>query len=287
MRRDAVLRRSQLVTPANRPSAVAKALGSNADSVVLDLEDAVPVGEKPAAREALAAALREAKVSVNEVAVRINGVDTEWWLEDLRALCGLPIGAIVIPKVRSPADVVCVDRVAHQLEAHGLAPVALQPMIETPGGVMAAQDIAAASDRTVALIFGVGDFIAETGLRFASAGTDFARAQVALATLAASLDPIDQVWPYVKDIKGLAADAAAGRALGYVGKWAIHPAQIDTIHTAFMPTAAELEEARRIVVAYDAAVARGEGALLVDGQLVDEAVVKNMIGRLAMEKVGN
>jgi len=283
---DGVLRRSQLVTPAARANVIAKALVSAADSVILDLEDAVVAAEKPDARNCLADTLRQTTATVGEVAVRINGLDTEWWLDDMRALCGLPVTSIVIPMVGSASDVICIDRVVQQLGPQGLPSVSLQPLIETPRAVMAAREIAQASDRNVALIFGVGDYMAKTGMRFGSSGTDFARAQVALAAHATGLFPVDHVWPYVKDGVGLANNAAEGRALGYFGKWVIHPAQVEAVHAAFMPTGDELDEARGIIAAYEAAVARGEGALLFKGQLVDEAVIKIMNGRLAMEKAG-
>ena len=138
MKRDTVLRRSQLVTPAAKSGVIAKALASAADSVVLDLEDAVPADRKAEARSVLARALADATIRVGEVAVRINGLHTDWWLDDMRALCGLPVSSIVIPKVRAPGDVVCIDRVAHQLRQHGLAEVSLQPMIETPDAVLQA-----------------------------------------------------------------------------------------------------------------------------------------------------
>ena len=200
----------------------------------------------------------------------------------MQALRGLPIASIVIPKVQSPGDVVCVAKVASQLRQGGLAEVSLQPMIETPGAVLQAKDIAEASPLNVALLFGIGDYIAETGMRFGATGPNVARAHVALAAHAAGIDPIDHVWPYVKDIEGLAEDARAGAELGYVGKWAIHPAQIEALHTAFTPTKEELDEAQRIIAAYDASLANGVGALVVDGQLVDEAVIKIMQGRLAI-----
>ncbi|MFC0220133.1 HpcH/HpaI aldolase/citrate lyase family protein [Pseudochelatococcus lubricantis] len=284
MTRDTVLRRSQLVTPANRPSAVAKALVSAADSVILDLEDAVPAGEKAAARAALVVALATAEISVGEVAVRINGIDTPWWLDDLIALRELPVGAIVIPKVRRPEDVVCVDRVCRQLTMQRGALLALLPMIETPDAVLRAPEIARSSERNAALVFGVGDYMAETGIAFGAEGIELARGQVALAALGAGLEAVDQVWPWIKDLEGLARDAQRGKALGYAGKWALHPMQIEAIHSAFSAGAEELAEAHRVVAAYDAAIAVGSGAVLFEGQLVDEAVVKIMRRRLATQE---
>ncbi len=174
MKRDRVLRRSQLVTPAARPSVIAKALVSGADSVIVDLEDAVPADRKDEARRILAQTLAEAPIQVGEVAVRINGLHTDWWLDDMQALRGLPIASIVIPKVQSPGDVVCVAKVASQLRQGGLAEVSLQPMIETPGAVLQAKDIAEASPLNVALLFGIGDYIAETGMRFGATGPNVA-----------------------------------------------------------------------------------------------------------------
>jgi citrate lyase subunit beta/citryl-CoA lyase len=285
--KDPFIRRSQLVTPAHSERIVNKALMLQCDSLIIDLEDAIAPSEKSEARELLRRTLSNADDTQRhprrELAVRINGLESPWCLDDLMALDGLPIDSVVVPKVHRPEDVYVFDQLLRQLELRGgRQGITLQPMIESAAGLENAGAIARASSRCRTLIFGVGDFIADTGMALKPALLLPARARVVTAAVAAGLQPIDHVHPAVGDIEGLSEAARDGRALGFAGKWAIHPQQVATIQAAFSPSAEELTHARRIVDAYEAALSRGQGAIIVDGQLVDEAVLKIAHRHLAL-----
>ena len=276
------LRRSQLVTPATTFRMIEKAAGLDCDSLILDLEDAVAPSMKPAARANVRKAMSNLAFGDKEVGVRINGVTTPHFLDDLLALEGLPVDTIVVPKVNRPEDVAVVDVLLRQLEARGSrAGVTLQLLIETAIGLEAAADVARASDRVVSLIFGAGDFTADTGIAFTPRGLFYARARVVVAAAAARVQALDHVHPAIQDLDGLREAARDARELGFQGKWAIHPAQVPVINEVFAPTPDEVREARRVIEAYEAAKAGGQGAITVDGALVDEAMLKLMERRAA------
>jgi citrate lyase beta subunit len=160
-------RRSQLVTPASSEKLLEKALTIDCDSLVIDLEDAVAPTFKHEARQVLRRALARAEPGRRELCVRINGLETPWCLDDLLALEGLPIDTVVVPKVQGPEDLYVYDQLLRQLELRdGRRGLMLLALIESAGGVENALSIARASRRCQALIFGVGDFIAQTGMAF-------------------------------------------------------------------------------------------------------------------------
>jgi citrate lyase subunit beta/citryl-CoA lyase len=276
------LRRSQLVTPATTFRMIEKAAALDCDSLILDLEDAVAPSMKPAARDNVRKALGGLTFGDKEVGVRINGVTTPYFLDDVLALEGLPIETIVVPKVNRPDEVSVVDVLLRQLEWRGTrAGVTLQLLVETAIGLEAAADLARASDRVASLIFGAGDFTADTGIAFTPRGLFYARARVVAAASATRVQALDHVHPAIQDLDGLREAARDARELGFHGKWAIHPAQVPVINEAFAPTLDEVREARRVIDAYEAAKAAGQGAITVDGALVDEAMLKLMERRAA------
>jgi citrate lyase subunit beta/citryl-CoA lyase len=281
------LRRSQLVTPAATFRMIEKAARLDCDSLILDLEDAVAPAMKPAARENVRKAMSNLAFGDKEVGVRINGVTTPHFLDDLLALEGLPVDTIVVPKVNRSEDVAVVDVLLRQLEGRGSrAGVTLQLLIETAIGLEASADIARASSRVVSLIFGAGDFTADTGIAFTPRGLFYARARV-VAAAAARVQALDHVHPAIQDLDGLREAARDARELGFQGKWAIHPAQVPVINEVFAPTLDEVRDARRVIEAYEAAKAGGQGAITIDGSLVDEAMLKLMERRAgAARKLG-
>jgi citrate lyase subunit beta/citryl-CoA lyase len=272
-----ILRRSQLVTPATSARMIEKALALDCDSLIIDLEDAVAPSAKAEARQNLRTVLSRIHSSDMEIGVRINGLDTAWFLDDMLALQGLPVDTVVIPKVHRPEDVSTVDVLLRQLEYRG-APlnVTLQILIESGRGLANVAEIARASPRCVAVIFGAGDFTADTGVAFTTLGLMYARARIAAAAAVAGIDALDHVHPRIDEDAVLSAQAAEARELGFSGKWAIHPRQVPIINAAFSPSSGEIKEARRVIQAYDLAVASGDGSITVDGALVDEAVLKIM-----------
>jgi len=232
---------------------LAKAAGLPADEVVVDLEDSVAVADKVAARANLASA-----GAVGTLAVRINGVATEWWKDDLAAAAHADV--IVVPKVESADQV---QRVAERLpEGAGL-----EVQIETARGLIEVERIAAFGAPLEALVFGPGDFAASLGVPVLTIGTgasEYAMARIAVAARAYGLQLIDGPYAVLDDEDELRRSAAAALALGYDGKWVIHPSQIEAVNEVFTPSDAELERARGILAAAD-------GASRVSGEMVDAA----------------
>ena len=277
------VRRSQLVTPAKSTALIAKALALDCDSLIIDLEDAIAPAMKVEARVILRSALQGAKVNGKELGVRINSLDSPWCLDDLLAIEGLPIDTIVVPKVNCAEDMYTYDQILRQIERRGgKQGITLLALLESARGVLNASSIALASKRCRALIFGSGDFRADTGIAFTHQGMFHARAQIVLAAAAAGLQALDHVHPAIADLEGLATAAQDGKEMGFTGKWAIHPQQVPIINTAFSPTPEEIAKARKVIAAYEAALRAGEGAITVDGVLVDEAVLKTAQRRTAL-----
>jgi citrate lyase subunit beta/citryl-CoA lyase len=248
-----------LYVPADRPDRVRKALASGAHAVIVDLEDAVSAEAKVAARDGLAVLLDgEAAVRVH---VRVNAYDSQWGKADLEAAAQLPIQAVTLPKTQSPTEAEAAARV---LDGR----VALHCLIETALGVERAYEIA--SDHHVdGISLGEADLRGQTGA--GDAGLDWARCRVVNAAVAAGLSrPPQSVYTAVADLDGLAASCSHGRELGFLGRTAIHPAQLPVIERAYLPSEADTAAARAIVAAY---AERAEGAFTIDGAFVDVAVV--------------
>lgn len=255
-----------------------KARTLEADEIVIDLEDSVRPEAKEEARAAACAALG-ADWGTRAVAVRVNGIDTRWWTADLTALAAANRGAlesVVIPKCEAAAHLEAAARLLHEQELRSDAagpPVALQALIETATGLVRIGEITAADPRLETLIIGYADLRASLGR---PPGADYpgdpwlwVRETVLVNARAAGLAAIDGPSLDVSDEGGLRASAASARALGFDGKWAIHPSQIRPINETFSPTPEEFERARSVVDALDAEGERG--AVQLDGEMIDEA----------------
>jgi len=252
-----------LYVPGDRPEVVTKALASGADVVVVDLEDAVAPDRKEYARTATAERLTDPQPV--PVHVRINALDGPLATPDLRSLEGLPgLSGLRLPKVTTPQDVV---RVATRTPA---ADLPLHALLETALGIEHAFAIATAHPALHGIALGEADLRADLGVR-GDAGLDWCRSRVVVAARAAGLAPPPQsVHPDTRDLDTLAASCAHGRALGFLGRAAIHPRQLPVIERAYLPTVEEIEEAEQIVKA----AATDEGAqALPDGRFIDAAVV--------------
>jgi citrate lyase subunit beta / citryl-CoA lyase len=287
--RTPLLRRSELATPATNDRMFAKAAASNADLVFLDLEDAVAPAFREEARGKAVHALNDHDWGSTVRAVRINDIGTKWAYGDIiEIVTGARenLDTIIVPKVTSARDVWWVDVLLTQIETNlGLSKqIRLEVLIEDVAGVAHAEEIALASPRLDALIFGAGDLSVSQNARvdtnFKPRGGypgdfwHYARMQVLTAARIAGVLAIDAPYPDFKDTDGYAEDASNAAALGFNGKWAIHPAQIDIANRVYSPTDEEVARARRNIEAYRDAEARGLGATSVDGQLVDAAHVK-------------
>ncbi len=263
--------RSVLFAPAVRPDVLAKLADRGADAVVIDCEDATPPGAKAEARRHAFRFGSEIAASGTQVLVRINAVGSDWFDDDIREALSADLAAVVVPKVERRGDL---DRIADALDAAGHRELGVLAGLETALGVADAR-VLLDHPRVVAAYFGAEDFIADMGGRRTSGNAEvhYARSASVLAGRLAGVPMIDQVVTDFRDDDAFAEEAAAARDLGYQGKLCIHPRQVELAHDAFTPSPAEVEHARRLVAAYDAAVDSGLAAIAFEGQMVDGPVV--------------
>ena len=278
--------RSLLFVPAHRANMVEKAAGVPADVIVLDLEDAVPLQEKAAARESIRGSIDSPKAAGKAVHVRINHLDTGLTRDDLSAAIGPGLDGLLFPKAQGAAQIRELDVMIREAELHsGVRPgtVALFPMIETARGVLRCEEIATASTRIAGLAFGGEDYAADIGVPRTPRANEFeyARRVIIHCAIAYGLQPLDAIYATLHDEPGLIEDARYGRSIGMKGKYVVHPDQVGPVNEVFAPTAAELATARKIVDAYDAAMQGGVGVIDVDGQLVDVPVANRARDLLA------
>jgi citrate lyase subunit beta / citryl-CoA lyase len=295
-------RRTCLTVPGSSERFLAKAanLAANAatlaaqppDEVILDLEDSVAPAAKEQARGLVAAALDDRWPRERLIAVRINGAASPWAYRDVTGLVerqAARLDAIVLPKVSSPNHIVWLDVLLSQVELAAGRPqggIAIEAQIEDAAGLAAVDQIATASPRLVALVFGPADFMASLGMRSLSIGAQpqgyaggdafhYAHLRILVAARAAGLQAIDGPYAAIGDLDGLGAAATSVAALGYDGKWVVHPDQIGPVNAAFSPSQASYDRAERILEAYEHATSVAErGAVMLDGEMIDEATRK-------------
>jgi citrate lyase subunit beta/citryl-CoA lyase len=280
-----------LTVPGSSERFLAKAAGLAADELIFDLEDAVAPAAKPQARSLVAAAVaggtwRETAGPL--LAVRINGATTEWAHRDVIDVVersGARLDAIVLPKVSGPGHIVWLDLLLGQVErASGLPAggIAIEAQIEDAAGLAAADQIAVASPRLAALIFGPADFMASLGTRslrigaqpdgYAGDAFHYPLMRILVAARAAGLQAIDGPYAAIGDLDGLARASASAAALGYDGKWVVHPDQIQPVNAAFSPSQAEFDRAEGILEAYEHATGvQQRGAVMFGAEMIDEA----------------
>jgi citrate lyase subunit beta/citryl-CoA lyase len=275
-------RRSVLFLPGSNPRALEKARTLAADGLIFDLEDAVAPAVKDNARASVAAVLRAGGYAPRELVLRVNPLDSAWGDADLAAAAGLPIDAVLLPKVESAATV---RLASDRLDALGAPPgLALWCMIETPRGVLAAAEIGAAHSRVGALVLGTSDLTKDLHAQETRDRRPLLTALglVLLAARAHRRAVLDGVQLDLDDAEGFAAACRQGRELGFDGKTLIHPTQIGPANAAFAPTAEEVAHARHIIAAYTDAADAGTGAVRIDGRLVEALHVEEARRILAL-----
>ncbi len=283
------LRRCELSTPGSSEKMMAKAAASAADLVFLDLEDAVAPTEKVAARGKIIHALQNLDWGTKTRAVRINSLDTEYAYQDIIEVveaAGDSLDMIIVPKVKSARDVWWVDCLLTQIETRlrRARPIGLEVLIEEVEAMINVEEIAKASPRLEALIFGPGDYSASQGVNTKAVGGTsglypgdvwhYARNKIVIAARAAGIDAVDGPFAMFKDPDGYRSECDRSSILGFVGKWAIHPSQIEIANTAYTPSTDEVAQARTLSAAYAEAEAKGLGAVAVEGDMVDAASVR-------------
>ena len=275
-------RRSLLYMPGANPRVLDKARGLPADGLIIDLEDAVAPEAKEGARAIVAAALAAGGYGSRELILRVNPLDTPWGHGDLAAAATMPIDAVLLPKVESPDRVRLTVSLLDSLGASER--LAIWCMIETPLGVLAAREIAAASPRLGALVVGTADLTKEL---HAVASRDRLPliTSLGLAMLAArahGLAILDGVHLDLSDEEGFALSCRQGRELGFDGKTLIHPKQIAPANLAYAPSPEEIDWSRRVIAAHTEAAAAGKGIVLLDGKLIEGLHVENARALLAL-----
>ena len=274
------LRRSLLFVCGASPPALEAAGHSLADTLILDLEDTVTPPQKPRARGLVTEFLRRPARPGLERSVRVNALRTPWFAEDVAAAAGAGAEALVVPKVESVEDIRAVEEQLSRDERRAgrdAGSVKVLALIETPRGVLAAAAIAEASPRVEALVIGHVDLSRSLGIKEAGAmeGTILhARCHLVLAAKAAGKEAIDAVFMNLDDPEGFAAEARQGLGLGFAGKLVIDERQVALAHDAYRPTEAEIASARRLVAAFEAAVAQGRGLFVFEGRAIDLPVVE-------------
>jgi citrate lyase beta subunit len=250
---------------------IEKARGTDADGLILDLEDSIPPEQKQSARHTVAQALRGMDFGHKHVFVRINSLATSHAIEDARAVAATGKAGILIPKVEGPDELSTIAPVlvsgSGSAGTHGLL-----CLIESPKGVLNCREIAAASPLLSGVVFGSADLVREVGCRLTPGEPEllYARSHVLLVARAAGIAAYDSPYFSIADLDGLHLECQAARRLGYDGKTVIHPSHVEIVNDAFDPTEAEINEAKRVVAALEEAGMEGRGAIALDGKLIDQ-----------------
>ena len=262
-------RRSALFMPAHNERAIAKARTLDCDVVILDLEDAVAPDTKQRARNTAKAAVLDGGFDPREIAVRVNGIGTEWHTDDMTTFADSPLDALVVPKAESPADI---TRLGERMDALGYSPdVELWLMAETPTGVFNARELCQAHERVGALLMGTSDLsqCLRVPATIEREGLVYALSHCVLAAREANIDVLDGVCLDLANPEIYQVQCEQGRELGFDGKTLIHPSQITIANAVFAPSDHDIERANNIITAWNEALARGDGLCVLDGKLVE------------------
>lgn len=274
-----MLHRSWLFVPASVPRFIEKARGLDVDVVILDLEDGVPPNLKSTARAGAAECLATGEFGPRRY-VRINPSGSEWFRDDIEAVCGPNLDGVVLPKVEDPMQVrQAMDLIRQSGPVLGwdASGVALAAAIETARGLIEAPRIAASDPAVTALLFGAEDYSFDLGLSTRRRGEAsrhlYARSALVVAAVSAGVSAVDGVYPQLEDAAGLEEDIRLAKELGFAGKTLFHPSQVEAINRGFLPSRDEALLAEEIVERYEEAEKEGAGAVAVRGQLIDRPIL--------------
>lgn len=280
------MRRSMLFLPANNPNMIGNGGLLGADSIIFDLEDAVSPDQKDAARELLKHALQYLDFGKCEIIVRINGLDTPYWQDDLQEIIPFRPDVIMLPKVSGPENIQTLSNALTALEQDSHRQVGstrILALLETALGVENAFAIARSSPRMIGLFLGAEDLTADLRCRRTKESGEilYARGRIVSAARAAGIDAYDTPFTDVSDLEGLAADAAFAKGLGFSGKACISPGHITIVNQTFSPTQQEIAYASDVIAAIEEAKRLGKGAISLRGKMIDAPIVQR--ARLILE----
>ncbi|BCJ86388.1 HpcH/HpaI aldolase/citrate lyase family protein [Effusibacillus dendaii] len=270
--------RSWMFVPGNSERRLAKVDDLTADVIIFDLEDAVPLSEKQNARQLVCQTIRNSRAACSFV--RVNDLASGFFADDIADLAGVLLAGIVLPKANSRQDILTADQALAEAESKSgrqLGDIEIVPLIESALGLYQAFEIAASSPRVKRLAFGSVDFTLDIQAQLTHEGTEilYARSHLVVVSRAAGIEPpIDAVFVQMKDREGLLRDTKLAKQLGFQGKMVIHPDQIGIVNDVFTPTQEEIEEAKRIVSAFDEALLEGSAAIQLDGKMIDYPVAE-------------
>jgi len=286
------LERSVLLVPASNWKMIQKTAAATADAVCIDLEDAVAPDEKEASRAHVIQAFTELDFGKKLKLFRMNGLDTHFAYRDIIEIieaAGNHVDLIVVPKVNRPEDIYVVETLLSQIESYKniQRPIGLEALIETAAGCVNIREIAACSERLEGFIFGSGDYAASMQMPLESIGEldehdavypghrwQYVMHAIVSAARAYQKRAIDGPFAGIKNPEGLLQACKIGRAMGFDGKWCIHPSQVDTANQTFIPSEKQLEWAQTVLNEYETAVREGRGAISVNGKMIDVASLR-------------
>ncbi len=271
------LRRSMMFVPGNNPGMLQNAGIYGADALIFDLEDSVSINEKDSARELVFQAISNIKYP-SEIAIRINHIRTPFGRPDLAKILAAKPNLIRLPMTESAVEIQTVDAIITEAEnRYKFAPgsILMMAAVETAKGLLKAYEIASASPRMVALAIGGEDFVADLHTSRSKHGRELfvARSEILLAARAAGINAIDTVFSDVNDTEGFINEATAIKEMGFDGKSVVNPRQIQMVHDIFTPTAKEIDHAKKVLVAYEEALARKSGVISLNGKMIDLPIV--------------
>jgi len=283
------LRRTMMFVPGNNPAMIQDAQIYGADTIMFDLEDAVSINEKDAARFLVHQALKTINFSKTEVVVRVNGLNTSFGYQDVEAMVTAGANVIRLPKTETSADIYEMEQLITAVEEkHQLSVGATKMMaaIESAQGVLNAYAIATASNRLIGIALGAEDFVTSMKTKRSATGVELiaARSQILLAARAAGIVAIDTVYSNVNDEEGFRQEVGLIKQLGFDGKSIINPRQIDIVNDVYTPDAQEIEYSIRVIAAAKDAEARGTGVIALDGNMIDKPVIERAERILALAK---
>jgi citrate lyase subunit beta / citryl-CoA lyase len=295
MARDFIVRRSELTVPGHSMKMMTKAVASNADQVMFDLEDGCAVSQKVEARKTVIEAFNTLDFGNKMRAFRPNNIRTRFFYRDLIEIVeavGPKIDVVVIPKCYGPEDILFVDRLLSQIEENmefEIGRIKLEVLIESADAVLHAEQIAKCTPRMAGLVFGLVDFAGDIGAQELGGEQffyyNYAKAKCITAARAAGITVVDGITMAIRDPEACRRDARMAARMGFDGKWAIHPSQIEIINEAFTPTPDEARQAKHIIDDYEKAdVQGGLGAIVIDDQMVDAAMLRVEWKKLAIAR---
>lgn len=283
------LRRTMLFMPGNNPGMLQNAGILGADSIILDLEDAVSLTEKDSARILVREAIKNVDYSDVEVVVRVNPLTTEYAREDIDVIARVKPDALMIPKA-TEEELMEINSILDKIEEEEgfeKESIKLIPLVESAYGVENVYNIIKASKRIVGILLGGEDLTSDLGIKRTKEGEEifYARNKVAVACKAMKVDAIDTPFTDTNDFEGLEKDTRKAKSLGMTGKASINPRQIDTIHSVYAPTKEEIRHAERVLEAMEEAKREGKGVFSLDGKMVDAPIINRAKTTIDLAKV--